>query len=99
MNGVAEKPRTESRAGTRHQNLNAVQTVIRANPDCRLIPVLSAEDFIGIEGVYNAYADGKNIRIIFDGMQDTITRLAEYLSECKKTPRCDSPCNRGWFSA
>jgi hypothetical protein len=84
--------------GVRRANSEKSQTVIRIDPNCRLIPQLSADAFRNIQGVYEVQVDSacKTIRIIFDGLQETVGRLADYLCSCGQKPRCGAkkPCNR-----
>ena len=71
-------------AGRAHSG--TFQTTIKLDPSCRLIPQLSADAFRNIQGVYEVHVDAtrKTIRIIFDGMQDTVSRLANYLCSCER---------------
>lgn len=78
-------------------NSGKSQTIIRIDPTCNLIPHLAADNFRTIQGVHEVHTDatGKTIRIVFDGMQETIGRLADYLCSCRRKPRCGAsrPCN------
>ena len=84
--------------GMSRPNPEKFQTIIRIDPSCRLLPHLSADAFLNIQGVHEVHLDAtrKTMRIIFDGMQETIGRLAAYLCSCERKPRCgaDIPCNQ-----
>jgi hypothetical protein len=99
MNSTAADPETgRRRVGTSRADSEHFQTIIRLDPACRLIPQMSVDAFRNIQGVHEVHMDAacKTVRIIFDGMQETIGRLANYLCSCERKPRCGepTPCNR-----
>ena len=66
------------------------QTIIRIDPKCRLIPQLSADALLNIQGIHEVHIDEpcKKIHVIFDGMQETKNRLSAYLCSCERKPLC-----------
>lgn len=99
MSSAILDPETGMReTGANHVTPGKSQTLIRISPSCKLLPDVSADAFRTIQGVYEVHTDTacKTIRIIFDGMQETKIRLADYLCSCHRKPRCgaDQPCAR-----
>jgi hypothetical protein len=90
MYSAAPEVRTGTHAiGTSHATPGKSQTIIRISPSCKLLPHLSVDAFRNIPGVHEVHVDTtcKTIRIVFDGMKETVGRMANYLCSCERKPR------------
>ncbi len=71
------------------------ETTLRYDPHCRLLPQLSADAISNIPGVFDTQVNSlrKTIRIVFDGLPETVRRLGEYLNSCQRNSRyCGHSC-------